>query len=684
MPRSNASRAMLVLFVTSSMVANADMAPDATSAGPLETTSADYQFPAATDAQVLADRMTEVWARVYRPADISGGPYPLVMILHGNHETCGTGSNPRIDNNCQYTTLGTCPDGYTMVPSYLGYSYLADLLASWGYVVVSINANRGITCGMGITFDDGLVLARGRLVLKHLQTLSDWNRNGGTPDSLGVELQGKLDFSQVALIGHSRGGEGMRAAYNLYRDSGSPWPARIVTPLGVQGIFEFAPVDGQSSRTLNADSTTWNVLLPMCDGDVSDLQGVKPFDRMLRVFAEARPTQKSSYTVWGANHNFYNTEWQRNDSSGCLDQAPLWSAGSYESSDQRQTGLFSAMAFIRGNIGPSADATFNRNFNPQFDLPAGLTALTRVDRGYTDTPHTSVTRVFEDFINATGIGQYGIPTESAGLMVTHITVPNHDPVQRSARILWTDPGGYLQTNWTAADSGRDVSDARTLDLRVSRAFSPLNDPVLGTTNFSIQLSMADGSLSSPVQLSTYTNLTGPVGSPPANRHPILQTARIPLGDFAGADLTQLRGVRFTFDITPTGWIWLANVRLSNITGLGGGEEPGAMPQGASSAPALDELHLLDGSAEAMDVEIGPAAGRGGGANDRREITIRRKLGRFVVGDALPTLRVGGKTLTTSRYGDRGETNTLVFETTGDPTGPASLQIGSALYSLGSF
>jgi hypothetical protein len=30
------------------------------------------------------------------------------------------------------------------------YDYVAMQLASWGYVVVSINANRGITCGYGI------------------------------------------------------------------------------------------------------------------------------------------------------------------------------------------------------------------------------------------------------------------------------------------------------------------------------------------------------------------------------------------------------------------------------------------------------------------------------------------------------------------------------------------------------
>ena len=106
-----------------------------------------------------------------------------------------------------------------------------------------------------------------------------------TPATLGFDLFGKLDFAHVGLLGHSRGGEGMRAAYQQYRDQGSPWPARI-GPANFEGIFEIGPVDGQTSRRLDADGTFWNVLLPMCDGDVSSLQGVRPFDRMLLIRTE--------------------------------------------------------------------------------------------------------------------------------------------------------------------------------------------------------------------------------------------------------------------------------------------------------------------------------------------------------------------------------------------------------------
>jgi len=292
-------------------------APDPTGQGSLATTTTEYRFDASVDPDVMPDRATEVWAQMWRPVDLGDTPRPLLVFLHGNHGTCGRGS-PRIDDNAAYTNTGTCTPPYVVTPNHMGYAYLAERLASWGYIVVSINANRGITAGRGVSGDAGLILARGNLVLKHLQKLADWNAAAeATPASLGVDLKGRIDFDHVGLMGHSRGGEGVRAAYNLYKDPGSPWPARIKVPLNVRSILEYAPVDGQSDRVLDALGTAWNVVLPMCDGDVFDLQGMLPFDRMTLKDSEPSATPKSIFAVFGANHNFFNTEWQQSDARGC-------------------------------------------------------------------------------------------------------------------------------------------------------------------------------------------------------------------------------------------------------------------------------------------------------------------------------------------------------------------------------
>jgi hypothetical protein len=570
----------------------AGTAPDATGTGPYATATEEYRLPAEIDPNVLAIRPTEVWARVYWPDPIPDNS-PLLVFLHGNHATCGTcGSSPfigyqcadgrpRNDSRLDYTASGTCPltgegvppapSDFIVSPSHEGYGYVAEQLASWGYLVVSINVNRGINGAMGIAGDNGLNLTRGKMVLKHLWLLSQWNQGTApTPDSLGIDLTGKIDFSNVGLMGHSRGGEGQRAAYEQYRDTGSPWPDRI-GPVTFKAIFEIGPVDGQTSRVLNADGTPWNVILPMCDGDVNDLQGVKPFDRMMRVFEDNPATQKSTYTVWGTCHNYYNTEWQLvEQGAACFGPGNVRLFSMPRGSpEQRQTSLASIMALFRGNVGPGADPSFNTNFNPLFALPAVVSDVTRVDRSYTDSPNAAVTAVFEDFTGASGTSQYGFTIDTSGLFsYTHGGVPNHSPVQRAALISWDAPGGTLQTNWTDAGTGTDISGYATLDLRASRQNSSLNPP---STSFSIQLVIADGSVSGAVALSNYTDLTGPVGRSSIALHPILQSARIPLADF-GADLTQVSGVLFTFD-DPSGAIYLANVRLSTV-GTGVVPNPG--------------------------------------------------------------------------------------------------------------
>lgn len=645
------------------LAASAQVAPDATASGPLATTSAEYKLPAAVDADVLAGRTTELWARVYRPATLDAGPYPIVVILHGNHATCGRGSSPRIDDRVDYTSSGSCPAGYVVTPNHAGYAYLAEKLASWGIIAVSINANRGINAASGTSGDSGLNLARGRLVLKHLQKLSEWNKNGGTPSSLGVELKDRIDFGQVGLIGHSRGGEGVRAAYNLYRDSGSAWPARILSPVAIRVISEIAPVDGQTSRVLNADGTTWSVLLPLCDGDVSNLQGIKPFDRMMRTSSEAPPKQKAAIAVWGANHNFYNTEWQVSDSSRCVAQTPLFLSG-IGSLPQQSTAAHPVLALMRGNLGGAADAAFNRLFTSRFALPAVLSAVTPIERSFQDSAASSVGIVLDDFDKPTGTSSAGAANEASGVTVAHGTVGNrHDPGQRAAALTWTRAGAstYFQSNFTAAGAGRDVSSYAFVNLRAARQVSTQNPATPTATSFKIQLVDADGKLSDAVALSAHMRLTGPVGGP-GGTHVLLQSAQIPLASFGTFALTKIRGVRLTFDETASGAIYVSNLRFSNS------QVPAPLRLAAATDPGLDDADDAAGAyalrlaaaaapppAVASDIYFAglrrAAPDENTGAGDY-EIEIRSASG-FPVRNELAVLRVGERELVLSRYPESG-------------------------------
>ncbi|MEK7358289.1 MAG: hypothetical protein AAB250_17715, partial [Bdellovibrionota bacterium] len=256
---------LLVAIVPQLSFAGRTRAPDASIAGPFTVASGEYKFAPSVDPDILADVTTEMWAKVFWPTDLTV-KRPILYFLHGNHATCGQGSNPRNDFDCTYTNEGTCPAGMVVVPNHEGYNYLGLHLASLGYIVVSINANRGITCGSGMDADWGLNIARGRLVLRHIEEWSKWATTGGAPASLGLTPDAfidHVDLSNVGLMGHSRGGEGVRAALALYREKASTWKTRI-PGLEIRGIFEIGAVDGQAGRVLDADDTAWNQLLPMC------------------------------------------------------------------------------------------------------------------------------------------------------------------------------------------------------------------------------------------------------------------------------------------------------------------------------------------------------------------------------------------------------------------------------------
>ncbi len=669
--------------------ARAQTAPDPTGAGPYATTSAEYKLPAGIDPDVSTELATELWARVYRPVNLAAAPFPLLVFLHGNHATCGRfeGIGPgRFDINVQYTFTGTCPPGFVVAPSHEGYAYFAELLASWGYIVVSINANRGVNAAPGVTGDRGLNLRRGRLVLKHLQQLSEWNAAGGAPSSLGFDVRGKLDFSHLGMLGHSRGGEGVRAAYNLYRDPGSPWPARI-GPIGFEGIFEIGPVDGQTSRILNADGTSWNVLLPMCDGDVFNLQGVRPFDRMMLIRNEAPRTPKSTFTVWGTNHNFYNTEWQLSDSPGCLGHKRLF-GHLLGSPEQRQVALAAVLAFFRGHVGAGADPSFATLFNPQFELPSIVADVTRVDRGYSESPNAAVTTTFDDFDQPSGVNSYGTPDTVSNVTATNGGIANHSSQQRVAQVAWKAPGGdvFFQSNWTAAGVGRSASGFRTLDFRVSRQCGDLlctktDAQWQFSTDFTVRLVGADGSLSLAIPVSNYLTLTGPVGGlvtfVGTSPHPILETIRIPLTAFGSAAIVaNLRGVRFTFDDTKSDEINIGNIRLSTISTAGAASFLTPETLGGDDS-------VIDDTSTKTDVNqvksLRQVTAPDGAPAVEIELTSNREM--LPQGELL-VLRIGEREFATGRYPPSGDTGDVTFTLTAEEfaaipdSAPITVQYGT--------
>ncbi len=268
-------------------------AGDPATPGRFATRRLRYELPDLAVPEFPAP--VEVLAEVTAPVG-SAGPMPIVLFLHGRHSTCYRGG-PGGEASGDWP----CPEGWRPVPSHTGYRYIADVLASQGHLVVSISAN-GINGQDGL-FLDGGASARSQLVRHHLAQWAEWSAHGGDP--WGGRFHNRVDLDQVVLVGHSRGGEGVeRAAIDTWPED--PWQ--------IQGLVLIGPT--AFGRQVAAGIHT-AVILPFCDGDVSDLQGQQYVD-VGRDLTRDRAL-RASVMAMGTNHNYYNTEWTPG-----LSRSPAW------------------------------------------------------------------------------------------------------------------------------------------------------------------------------------------------------------------------------------------------------------------------------------------------------------------------------------------------------------------------
>jgi hypothetical protein len=236
----------------------------------------------------------EMRAVVVAPKGVRG-PRPLALFLHGRHATCYKGG--------ELTGDWPCPAGTKPVPSHRGYLKDQQLLASQGYVTVSVSAN-GIN-GQDWAAEDGGAQARSSLVRQHLARWADWAARPASAPA-AVRNAPTADLRRVLLVGHSRGGEGVnRAAL----DSLSPPPTAQDGSRGrarwhIRGTVLIGPTIFGQNPVPDVPSVT---VLPGCDGDVSDLQGEVYVDGT-RGVSSGRALHSAVYVV-GANHNYFNSEW---------------------------------------------------------------------------------------------------------------------------------------------------------------------------------------------------------------------------------------------------------------------------------------------------------------------------------------------------------------------------------------
>ncbi|MEM7416128.1 MAG: hypothetical protein AAF389_11565 [Gemmatimonadota bacterium] len=216
-------------------------------------------------------------ARVWYPD--GDGPFPLVLVVHGNHNMRDF-SDP-------------------------GYDYLGELLASRGYILASVDEN---FINGGIRGEND---ARGWFLLRHVQLFEEFNEEDGNP------FEGLVDMSNIVLMGHSRGGEAVANAAAFNNLSYYPDDASLEFDFGydIKGIVSIAPVDGQylpTGRKVVVEDMSYLTFHGSHDGDVTSFHGLRIYDRLQ--FNNADDFHfKSAIYVYRANHGQWNTVWGPHD-----------------------------------------------------------------------------------------------------------------------------------------------------------------------------------------------------------------------------------------------------------------------------------------------------------------------------------------------------------------------------------
>jgi hypothetical protein len=203
---------------------------------------------------------------------VGEGVFPLVLCVHGNHDAK------------EYSEFG--------------YEYLGELLASRGYIFSTVDQNF-LNSRKGDEND-----ARAILMLHHANVILGWNDDDSTP------LYQMIDTSNIAMIGHSRGGEAVvtAALFNklpYYLDNGN---IRFNWNLPIKAVVSMAPVEGQyrpGDRPLSPSDVDYLLIHGSHDGDVDSFKGSRFFNRNLPDFGRFR----SWFWVYGANHSQFNTTW---------------------------------------------------------------------------------------------------------------------------------------------------------------------------------------------------------------------------------------------------------------------------------------------------------------------------------------------------------------------------------------
>ncbi len=545
--------------------------------GPRAVSTLDYTLGDTAFTPTGFPGPVEITGRAYYPAALTG-PYPFVLLLHGRHATCYMGTSAGGTGFLEWP----CTPPRQPIKSYLGYEYVATALASNGYFVVSIGSN-GINAKDNQVFDLG-AQARAELIQRHLDL---WNTTNTSGSPFGSQFGGKVDLSNVGTMGHSRGGEGVVRHYLYNQSLGSPY--------GIRAVFPLAPVDFNRPVINNVPLA---VLLPYCDGDVADLQGVHYYDDA-RYRVAGDPAAKHTILVMGANHNFYNLMWTPEYfAPGAADDWLTFVSGGsgdphcgrvpgnarLSPAQQRGTGLAYMSAFFRTYLGGESFASYltgdsaappSATTNDLFvSFQAPDTSADRKDVNRLLSSSDLTTNTLGGAVTQLGITPYDLcggeapqprhclPGERTSRQ-PHTTVSARAQNVRGLSQLrggWIDATAFIENDLPVGAG--DVSGYTALQFRASVNFADVRNAAGLPQDLTVTVTDRDGYSVTRRVSDLSRSLFYPPGELVHVPKVFLNTVRLPLSAFGGINLTEVASVRFDFNQTTSGALLISDIAFA--------------------------------------------------------------------------------------------------------------------------
>jgi len=396
--------------------------------------------------------------RVWMPE--GEGPFPLVLMVHGNH------------------LMEDFSDE--------GYGYLGELLASRGFIAVSVDENF-LNYSVWSNIPDHDMKMRAWMLLKHLQQIQAYDGEAGNAFS------GRVDWQRVGLIGHSRGGQAVAIAADRARWFAQDSTLQGLEQVRIEAVVAIAPTDW----TVDKKSVSlWNVnyltLHGARDGDLHNFYGEEQYART--AFSDQAGRFKAAVYLPAANHSQFNTAWGAYDLSfpgGLL----LQLRGMMPAEAQRQAAKVYISAFLEDAL--HGDES-NRGLFVDYRAGGEWLPATEIIGRYEDDGFIAVSRYEQPGVRALNVG---VTAEASGTKEwVHREALNRDRKNKGTdgvSLTWEESASYRITFdsrfWASRSSaGVTALSFSAADLRRDLETADADEPAAMPDHYAIDIEIEGG------------------------------------------------------------------------------------------------------------------------------------------------------------------------------------------------